>query len=408
MSSSRVLATAIFAALVAPAAGHASTVSVERGPRLLYVADAGETNQLTLAYNADGSSITVTDPGATIAVAGCITIEAHTARCEVEREVITDLPATVSLGDGDDSVTITAPDRTGYEAARIDGGPGDDTLRGTAGDDVIAGGGGGDTIDAGAGDDTITDGDEGGLDTIAGGPGADRLSYADRTTPVVVDLTGGPDGEDAVSGIEAVVGGSGDDTLAGDDRAQGFAGGPGDDKLYGAGGDDTLAGGPGDDLVFGEDGDDILNLAGGTDSPLCGAGHDRVTEPGARAVVQADCEALRFYNNPALISAGNSITVRPTPARRMATALRFRLACPKDSVNDFGEASPCRGKLRLRSPETGKLLGVGRFGDNGFDGFAVRVRLTSRGQALLASAAASEVRAVLTGSFRIHRWTVEL
>jgi hypothetical protein len=66
---------AIVIALATPALVRASTVAVERGPLLQDVAATGETNHLTLAYNADGSSVTVTDPGATIAVQGCVAID---------------------------------------------------------------------------------------------------------------------------------------------------------------------------------------------------------------------------------------------------------------------------------------------------------------------------------------------
>src|SRR5262249_50110731 len=54
-----------------------------------------------------------------------------------------------------------------------------------------------------------------------------------------------------VYGIYAVYGGSGADTLRGDDRDNYLVGGPGDDVLVGYGGNDWLEGGAGRDVLVG-------------------------------------------------------------------------------------------------------------------------------------------------------------
>ena len=82
-------------------------------------------------------------------------------------------------------------------------------------------------------------------DMLDGGPGLDRLSYAQRTRGVVVDLAkGGPAGEpgekDVARGFEWLTGGKGDDRLGGDDGDNDIDGGGGGNQLTGRGGDDFL------------------------------------------------------------------------------------------------------------------------------------------------------------------------
>ncbi len=58
--------------------------------------------------------------------------------------------------------------------------------------------------------------------------------------------------------IENAVGGTGDDRLIGNDRANRLEGGAGDDRLVGGGGDDVLMGGAGRDRLEGDAGDDVF------------------------------------------------------------------------------------------------------------------------------------------------------
>ncbi len=58
--------------------------------------------------------------------------------------------------------------------------------------------------------------------------------------------------------IENAVGGSGNDTIQGNDAANTLTGNNGNDTIYGGGGGDVLIGGSGVDRLFGEDGDDTI------------------------------------------------------------------------------------------------------------------------------------------------------
>src|SRR5204863_3483325 len=111
-------------------------------------------------------------------------------------------------------------------------------------------------------------------------------------TPVIVNLGGG--GDDTVSTIDHVIGGSGGDTLTGDADPQRIDGGPGNDTLDGAGGIDTLNGDDDSDTIVGDNaaGDTLDGGSGGTDADvldysavatgvnvnLSGGGDDAATE----------------------------------------------------------------------------------------------------------------------------------
>lgn len=219
----------------------------------------------------------------------------------------------VSLGPGNDDVnafTIGIP-------GTFDGGEGDDLMRGTTAANTFIGGDGLDvvgyerstggvsvTIDSQANDGAAGEGDlvstdveviigsdhddvltgsfraeallglkgndviDGGLgnDTLQGGEGIDTASYANRTSGVVIALSGGtPSGQsgeaDTVVDIENATGGSGNDGLEGTGGDNVLAGGPGSDNLVGLVGNDTLRGGPGLDVHFGGGGTDCASYS---------------------------------------------------------------------------------------------------------------------------------------------------
>jgi Ca2+-binding RTX toxin-like protein len=194
----------------------------------------------------------------------------------------------------------------------INGFAGDDLIQGLEGSDTINGGSGADTVDyrektvgitvtlngtsdaivtvggiaedilraienvyGGSGDDTIT-GDAqnnlfrggGGEDVLDGGAGIDTVDYTDKTTSVVVTLGGATPttvfvnglAEDTISNFENAYGGSGDDTLTGDNQNNVLRGEAGNDTLNGGSGDDSLFGGAGDDTVDGGAGIDTFDL----------------------------------------------------------------------------------------------------------------------------------------------------
>lgn len=146
---------------------------------------------------------------------------------------------TLDGGDGDDSLDAGEGNDTvlggrGRDTLEgdvgndsLDGGADADRLFGEGGNDVLRGGAGADTLFGGPGDDTVEGGDgddrleaDAGNDTLEGGDGIDTLSFANATTAVVASVLTGTAtafglGTDTFSGIESLIGGSGDDELTG-------------------------------------------------------------------------------------------------------------------------------------------------------------------------------------------------
>lgn len=145
------------------------------------------------------------------------------------------------------------------------GGDGDDRLEGGDGNDALRGGEGADVLDGGAG-----------ADTMRGGGDLDTVTYAQRTTPVVVTLGAG-DGDDGASG-EGDTTGTDVEIIRGGSAADSLTGGSGPDELIGRAGDDTLVGGAGEDLLDGGDGADRLFADDDQiDRLICGGGIDTYT-----------------------------------------------------------------------------------------------------------------------------------
>jgi Ca2+-binding RTX toxin-like protein len=128
-----------------------------------------------------------------------------------------------------------------------------DELTRLVGVENVIGGYGHDSITGDAGDNVI-EGFEGN-DTLDGGDGVDTLSFASPLNfDVMVRLAGSSDAiasernpsdelafRDVVRNFENVIGGGGDDFIAGDDGDNRLAGGDGYDTLTGGGGADTFA-----------------------------------------------------------------------------------------------------------------------------------------------------------------------
>jgi len=139
-----------------------------------------------------------------------------------------------SIGDGGDTIVGD----TGLDTLNIGGTAGDDTLSVTLAGGAVTGVGGGtlSTVEA--------------VNADLGG-GNDLLSYGAATTDnVTVDLGAGTaSGFAAISGVENVTSGSGNDLLVGDTGSNSLNGGTGNDTLVGGLGLDTLTGGTGIDTV---------------------------------------------------------------------------------------------------------------------------------------------------------------
>ena len=133
-----------------------------------------------------------------------------------QQELITNIENVIGT-DGAD--TIWGDD----QANRLDGGLGDDTLHGGLGDDTFV--------------------LEDGADSLDGGDGIDTVDYSAATTSLTVDLSlgtatvGGV--TDTLTNVEAVIGGSGDDSFMGGAANDLFTGGAGNDTIDGGGGTDV-------------------------------------------------------------------------------------------------------------------------------------------------------------------------
>ncbi len=149
----------------------------------------------------------------------------------------------------------------------ISGGNGDDGLTGDSNANFLNGGSGNDAIDGGAGNDTMLGGNDNDLllagagdDTMDGGDGTDSVDFSAITVAVTANLAAGTasssaTGNDTLSHIENLSGGSANDTLTGDAD---------DNTLAGNSGNDTLIGGAGNDLLSGGAGIDTADFSGDT------------------------------------------------------------------------------------------------------------------------------------------------
>ena len=263
------VAATLIGVAAAPAASHAASLgpaNIDGVDSIRYSASPGEVNRLTVAPGPAGT-VSFADPGAIVNAPGpdCVEISAHEARCPAA--LVTALA--ISLGDGDDRLTVGIDARRGL----ISGDTGDDTLTGGDGDERLNGGTGNDVLDG-----------RGGADLLSGQDGSDSVRYASRTATVTVNLatdTLGEEGEsdehDTVnSDVESVVGGAGNDSLTGNPQANLLDGGAGDDAIDAGAGNDTLAGGAGNDLIDGSFGNDSVDGGAGNDRLTGGTGSDDV------------------------------------------------------------------------------------------------------------------------------------
>lgn len=112
-------------------------------------------------------------------------------------------------------------------------------------------------LEGGQGDDLLIAGAGGVM--LVGGAGSDTASFAGITSDLTGSLssvTGAAGGTVSLSGIEGLIGGSGNDTLSGGSAAGALDGGAGNDVIVAGSGAENLAGGAGQDT---------LSFAGATD-----------------------------------------------------------------------------------------------------------------------------------------------
>lgn len=358
-----VLAAGATLALAAPAT-QAASITVTAGA---IVIDASEADDHILIAPADAGFFTYTNTHVDIkdfnqpltSAPGCLVgpldephLEENEARCPTRPGI------TVNLGAGNDSFTVYEPTELPFPTSLtvdggagdddikgasgndvLRGGPGDDVLRGYAGNDVLEGGDGNDQLsghtgddrlDGGAGDDNLeadqvsfTSSDAtAGADTLIGGPGKDETSYFMRSGPLRITLDGVADdgspgeGDNIHPDVESVGGGWGDDTIIGSDNGHTLwgdlgndtiIGGAGNDKLFGDDGADTVSGGAGDDEIKGGCHDDVITGGPGRDT-LIADGCDRWLKVGLLDTIHAndgEADALIFCSDARDLAIGD-------------------------------------------------------------------------------------------------------
>lgn len=165
-----------------------------------------------------------------------------------------------------------------------------DTIEGSDGPNLLEGQGGADAVYGKGGDDRFLEGSDRQYvlpsnDLLDGGPGTDTVEYAFGPggflpASICIDLDHGDaptpscTSEDAISGMENLIGGGSDDIILGSAGANVIDGGPGDD---------VIDGGPGADQVLGSAGTDDLSGGGGNDvvDARDAAGEDHLIDGGA-------------------------------------------------------------------------------------------------------------------------------
>ncbi len=178
----------------------------------------------------------------------------------------------INANAGDDKVVLN---RRFDMAAEIDGGEGEDKIKGGKMGDTLVGGDGADKLYGG-----------GGADNLEGGEGNDKL-YGARGS----DSLFGGNGDDVVrggKGADLLEGGDGDDSLAGD---------RGDDTLNAGAGNDELKAGSGSNQLFGEDGDDTLYGNSNNDTLDGGLGENTINDDAIRIAEAVDGVFERLDTN---------------------------------------------------------------------------------------------------------------
>jgi len=210
---------------------------------------------------------------------------------------------------------VTEDILSGFEAAELTGGAGNNTLdaSGFGGDVRLEGMEGKDTLVGGVGNDILIGG--GGDDSLAGGEGNDTYRF-DTDSALGADTANDSGGEDVLdfsetrdravqvslaSGSVQVVNGNLSLTLASTTAFENLRGGARNDQLTGnsvanvlEGGDgnDRMNGGEGDDLLIGGDGDDTYRFS-------LGSGADQGADTVLENVGTGGTDTLEFQGTPA-------------------------------------------------------------------------------------------------------------
>ena len=212
MKPGKVIGAALAAALLLPAAAGASTVQVTASGELRIDGASGEASQIEVLYRTadeagflgQSDRFVVADAaGAQAASASCAGIDAGKVSCDAR-------PVSAIAGflaDGPDVFAVNRgkDDRVPADYdVRVEGGTGNDVIRGGDGVDRISGGAGRDVVAGELGEDALSGGP--GTDAVIGFGGDDRLRG-----------DGGGDAIFAGKGRDRMLGGSGKDALVAND-----------------------------------------------------------------------------------------------------------------------------------------------------------------------------------------------
>ena len=303
---------------IVPSPADASTIGVE-GNVLVVRGAPGEKNWLTVGPAEQGGALSIgdiaqpsSDPSlctpdeyssfVTCAVpSGGVRLEAGAGDdiLDVHDNLPAGLGVTLDGGIGNDVLRGAAFTQT---ADRMVGGDGNDKITGGIGADDIDGGGGDDELDAqegpdvvhgGAGNDTLKadDWDEQSTDVIDGGPGYDQIEnnwvseVGKYQPPIVVSVDGAandgrPGENDNVTDIEKIYLNA-PASLTGSD-------GPDELTMFNTDAGGTLNGRGGDDKLSGFDLEDTIDGGAGNDQIQGGYGHDTITGGPGRDVINGD------------------------------------------------------------------------------------------------------------------------
>ena len=208
--------------------------------------------------------------------------------------------------------------------------------QGIGGGFTIANGADIENASGGSGDDTVTGNDLG--NALDGNAGDDDIdSGAGNDT---VDGNSGADDIETVSGANTIYGSSGFDDIQG---------GSGIDTIFGGSGDDQINGGNGNDNLFGGRGDDDISGGGGSDRITGGMGADELTGGNG-----ADDFIFEFTSD-SLTGAGNRDTITD-----------FQVGTDDIDLTNFGGLS-FAGDITLNVSGGNTLVRIDTNGDNTID-----------------------------------------
>ncbi len=199
--------------------------------------------------------------------------------------------STLYVGDNS-SNTIAAGAVTG---SAMFGGGGDDTLQAGGPFDLLQGNTGGDSLQS-----------SGGLSTVYGGQDNDMIVVSGAS-----NFAQGNKGDDTIQGqalgVDTLLGGQGDDHIAGGGILDGNLGNDlitGTGQLLGEGGNDTLISPGAHDVLTGGDGDDSLSATHGADSLNGGAGNDTIDGSSNPSTIAGGGGSDRFIVGAGSVASG--------------------------------------------------------------------------------------------------------